>query len=121
MDVTDNFGIVTGQEDIPMVWSVPVNAYDNIFQSMLSFFELSTMEQWSIPLFAAIDAVGYDKIPIKNNNPSMCLLYVIYIFVVAFFILNLFVSIIIDKFNEETKKKQGSDKFSPQQIEWVKL
>ena len=31
VDVTDNFGIVTGQEDIPMVWSVPVNAYDNIF------------------------------------------------------------------------------------------
>ena len=44
MDVLDNFGLVTGQEEITMEWSVPVNAYDNIFQSMLSFFELSTME-----------------------------------------------------------------------------
>ena len=40
----DNFGNPNGTLEIPMVWKVPANAYDNIFQSMLSFFELATTE-----------------------------------------------------------------------------
>ena len=49
------------------------------------------------------------------------LLYVLYIFVTTFFIMNLFISVIVDKFNEQIKKRQGSDNFSHDQKEWVKI
>ena len=97
-----------------MIWTVPANAYDNIFQSMLSFFELATTEQWVIPLFASIDAVGYDQVPVLDYTPAMCCLFVIFIFLLAFLIINLFVSSIIDEFNQQIKIRQGSDKFTDQ-------
>lgn len=35
--------------------------------------------------------------------------------------MNLFVSVIVDKFNDEIKKRQGSHEFTKEQKEWVKL
>ena len=35
--------------------------------------------------------------------------------------MNLFISVIVDKFNEEIKKKEGSHRFSEEQKEWVKM
>jgi hypothetical protein len=93
-------------------WFQPFNRYDNIFISMCTFFEISTLEMWPDMMFAAIDAVGYDLSPREKNSPMVSLLYVIYIFVTTFFIMNLFISVIVDKFNEQIKKRQGSDNFS---------
>lgn len=102
-------------------WSQPFNRYDNIFISMCTFFEISTLEMWPDMMFAAIDAVGYDLSPREKNAPMVSLLYVVYIFVTTFFIMNLFISVIVDKFNEQIKKRQGSDNFSNEQKEWVKI
>lgn len=100
---------------------MPFNRYDNIFISMATFFEISTLEMWPDMMFAAIDSVGYDMSPREKNSPMVSLLYVIYIFVTTFFIMNLFISVIVDKFNEQIKKRQGSDNFSSEQKEWVKI
>ena len=51
----------------------------------------------------------------------MAFLFVAYIFVTTFFIMNLFISVIIDKFNEEIRKREGSHSFSEEQKEWVKM
>jgi hypothetical protein len=67
---------------------------------MMTFFEISTLEMWPDMMFSAIDAVGYDRSPREKNTPSASLLYVVYIFVTTFFIMNLFISVIVDKFNE---------------------
>lgn len=42
-------------------WEQPFNRYDHIFLSMMTFFEISTLEMWPDMMFAAIDAAGYDK------------------------------------------------------------
>lgn len=79
---------------------------------MLTFFEISTLEMWPDMMFAAIDARGYDMTPKTKNSPFVSLLYVVYIFVTTFFIMNLFISVIVERFNNEIKKRQGSDNFS---------
>jgi len=91
---------------------VPVNNFDNIFRSMMSFFELATLENWPELLFRTIDSVGVDEGPIFDNRPYVSLLLIAFIFVTTFFIMNLFISVIVDKFNEEIKKKEGSHNFS---------
>lgn len=88
---------------------------------MLTFFEISTLEMWPDMMFAAIDARGYDMTPKEKNNKFVSLLYVVYIFVTTFFIMNLFISVIVERFNNEIKKRQGSDNFSQEQKEWVKI
>ena len=35
--------------------------------------------------------------------------------------MNLFISVIVDKFNEEIEKREGSNKFTQEQKEWVKI
>ena len=56
-----------------------------------------------------------------NNRPVAALLFISFIFISTFFEMNLFVSVIVDKFNEEIKRRQGSDNFSDEQKEWVKM
>ena len=56
-------------------------------------------------MFMAMDVVGEDKVMVTNYDPVMCLIYIIFIFVTSFFVLNLFISVIVNKFNEEIKKR----------------
>lgn len=102
-------------------WVIPINNYDNIFYSMMTFFEISTLEMWPGMMYAAIDSVGIDQVPIVDNSQWVSILFIVFIFFTTFFIMNLFISVIVDKFNEEIKKRQGSDNFTDEQKEWVKI
>lgn len=119
--VTNRELVATKTETLDREWTVPINNYDNIFSSMLTFFEISTLEMWPDMMFNAQDSVGYDQVGIYQHRPPIALLYVIYIFFTTFFIMNLFISVIVDKFNDEIKKRQGSDNFTDEQKEWVKI
>jgi hypothetical protein len=88
---------------------------------MMTFFEISTLEMWPGMMYEAIDSVDLDKTPKLNNNVMISGVFILYIFVTTFFIMNLFISVIVDKFNEEIKKRQGADNFSNEQKEWVKI
>jgi len=88
---------------------------------MMTFFEISTLEMWPGIMYNAIDSVGLDQVAKRDNNQFISLLFIIFIFFTTFFIMNLFISVIVDKFNEEIKKRQGSDNFTDEQKEWVKI
>jgi voltage-dependent calcium channel L type alpha-1D len=117
----DKWGDPDGTLDIARVWSIPTTNYDNVFNSMLSFFEICSLEMWPSIMHRAIDAQGEDMVPSRNHNPAISLLFIIYIFLTTFFIMNLFISVIVDKFNEEIKKRQGAHNFTDEQKEWVKI
>jgi hypothetical protein len=102
-------------------WETPFNNYDNVIRSMITFFEISTLEMWPDMMFRAIDSRGVDLTPKKNYNIGFSLIFIVFIFVTSFFIMNLFISVIVDKFNEEIEKREGSDNFSQEQKEWVKI
>lgn len=88
-------------------WEVPFNNYDNIFYSMITFFEVSTLEMWPDFMYAAVDSVGPGKGSKKNNRPEVSLVFIVFIFITTFFVMNLFISVIVDKFNEEIRKREG--------------
>jgi hypothetical protein len=75
---------------------------------MVTFFEISSLENWPEILFRTIDSVDADYGPIPDNRPWVAILFVIFIFITTFFVMNLFISVIVDKFNEEIRKKEGS-------------
>ena len=57
-----------------------------------------------------------DMVPIKENSPAVALIYGIFIFLTTFFIMNLFISVIVDKFNEE---RQWAQNFIEEQKEFL--
>ena len=79
---------------------------------MITFFIVSTKEDWGSKMFAAMDTVGLDKVMVTNNSSLMCIIYIIFIFITSLFVVNLFISVIVNKFNQEIKKRQGSDNFT---------
>jgi hypothetical protein len=79
---------------------------------MITFFEVSNLENWPDVLFRTIDSVDIDYGPVYGNRPYIAILWVVFIFITTFFIMNLFISVIVDKFNEEIRKKEGSHQFS---------
>lgn len=117
----DEYGKAIGTKSVATEWEVPFNNYDNIFVSMMTFFEISTLEMWPGMMYNAIDSTSLDLVPVKENKPFISMVYIIYIFFTTFFIMNLFISVIVDKFNEEIKKRQGADNFTDEQKEWVKI
>ena len=68
---------------------------------MTTFFEVSTLETWPDIMFAAIDSQDeQDLAPMKNSSKAIALLFIIFIFVTTFFVMNLFVSVIVGQFND---------------------
>jgi len=117
----ENGVVVNPDEQIERVWETPFNNYNNILYSMMTFFEIATLEMWPDMMYAAIDSTTIDHVPKLDNNKFISLIFIIYIFFTTFFIMNLFISVIVDKFNEEIKKRQGADNFTDEQKEWVKI
>ena len=86
-------------------WMPYDNNYNNIFNSTATFFEVSTLEMWPDIMFRANDYYAEDHTPVRGSSPEYALIFVIYIFLTTFFIMNLFISVIVDKFTIEIKKR----------------
>jgi preprotein translocase subunit SecG len=77
---------------------------------------------WPDMMFDAIDSgTEVNDGPVFNNKPAMALLYIMFIFITCFFVMNLFISVIVSKFNEEKAKSEGTAGLSEEQKEWVKI
>jgi len=104
-DKYNKFGGVTGWKRTNRVWYTPINNYNDILHSMMTFFEISTLEMWPGMMYDAIDSVQLDHVPVREYNGAIAIIFIFFIFFTTFFIMNLFISVIVDKFNEEIKKR----------------
>lgn len=102
-------------------WITPFNNYDNVLNSMVTFFEVATLEGWPDILFAAIDSQGENLGPIVDNRKYMALIFIVFIFITTFFIMNLFISVVVDKFNDEIKKNDLTQGFTNEEKDWLRV
>ncbi|KAK3250718.1 Caveolin-2 [Cymbomonas tetramitiformis] len=110
-------------QTIHTTWQNPEDYnFDNIGSAILALFEMATLEGWLPPMYSGIDAAGDEKQPVRDHNPPMALVFVLFIVVGSFFVLNLFVGVTIDKFNEMKEKQEGKSVFlTPEQEQWVNI
>jgi voltage-dependent calcium channel len=88
----------------------------------LTFFEVSTLEGWVETMYIAVDSADkVDQARKFGNRPFMQLIYIVFIFISTFFVMNLFISVIVNKFQEEKEKTEGTAGLSDDQKEWVKI
>ncbi|KAF1660148.1 Sodium channel protein type 5 subunit alpha, partial [Aptenodytes patagonicus] len=85
--------------------------FDNVGSGYLALLQVATFKGWTDIMYAAVDSREKNEQPQMEHNIFMYLYFVIFIIFGSFFILNLFVGVIIDNFNQQKKKISGEDIF----------
>ncbi|KAM6897420.1 voltage-dependent T-type calcium channel subunit alpha-1G isoform 7-T7 [Xenentodon cancila] len=88
--------------------------FDNLGQALMSLFVLASKDGWVDIMYDGLDAVGVDQQPVMNYNPWMLLYFISFLLIVAFFVLNMFVGVVVENFHkcrrhqeaEEAKRKE---------------
>nr|XP_024215784.1 muscle calcium channel subunit alpha-1 isoform X2 [Halyomorpha halys] len=79
--------------------------FDNVAEAMLTLFTVSTFEGWPGLLYVSIDSNAEDRGPIHNFRPIVAAYYIIYIIIIAFFMVNIFVGFVIVTFQNEGEQE----------------
>ncbi|RWS32009.1 muscle calcium channel subunit alpha-1-like protein [Leptotrombidium deliense] len=87
------------------VWKKYDFNFDDVFSAMLTLFTVATFEGWPKLLTVSIDSVGEDVGPKINNRPVVSIFYIVYIIVIAFFMVNIFVGFVIVTFQNEGEQE----------------
>uniref|UniRef100_A0A8C2T0I0 Voltage-dependent L-type calcium channel subunit alpha n=1 Tax=Coturnix japonica TaxID=93934 RepID=A0A8C2T0I0_COTJA len=83
------------------VWFHNAFHFNNVFSAMMSLFTVSTFEGWPELLYRAIDTNDENKGPIYNYRVEISIFFIIYIIIIAFFMMNIFVGFVIVTFQEQ--------------------
>lgn len=81
--------------------------FDNFGNSLLGLFEIMTTEGWLQVMHDGVDARGIDLQPKRGENTWLVLFFIVYILMGNVFILNLFVGVIVDRFNQINEEMSG--------------
>ncbi|XP_049844102.1 muscle calcium channel subunit alpha-1-like isoform X6 [Schistocerca gregaria] len=79
--------------------------FDDVAKAMLTLFTVSTFEGWPGLLYVSIDSNKEDHGPIYNFRPIVAAYYIIYIIIIAFFMVNIFVGFVIVTFQNEGEQE----------------
>ncbi|XP_043493155.1 muscle calcium channel subunit alpha-1 isoform X4 [Polistes fuscatus] len=79
--------------------------FDDVAKAMLTLFTVSTFEGWPGLLNWSIDSNKEDHGPIHNFRPIVAAYYIIYIIIIAFFMVNIFVGFVIVTFQNEGEQE----------------
>ena len=88
------------QSEYDGVWHTYDVNFDNIYQSLVSLFILSTLEGWPDYIYYLIDGAPEDTGPIFENQAWVRVLFILFILIGSIFCVNLFVAIISMKFDQ---------------------
>jgi len=95
--------------------------FDHVGSSMLAFFEISSTEGWVDVMYFAQDSRGIGMQPARDANKYISLFFVIFMLIGGLLVMNLFVGVIIDHFNEMRKEAEGDLTYlTEEQQAWVK-
>lgn len=78
--------------------------FDQVSDAYVSLIQIATFKGWLTIMQAAVDATEVDQQPKFESNFSAYIFFVVFILFGAFFTLNLFISVVIDNFNEQKRK-----------------
>jgi len=122
-DMPDSVTSLCAPGALSTIWTNPRDYnFDNIGNSVLALFEMATLEMWLGIMYHGVDMTEIDLQPIRDNNQYYCIFFVLFIIVGSFFVMNLFVGVTIDKFNEMKDKQEGKSVFlTPEQRNWVAI
>uniref|UniRef100_A0A8C2UD64 Voltage-dependent L-type calcium channel subunit alpha n=1 Tax=Coturnix japonica TaxID=93934 RepID=A0A8C2UD64_COTJA len=106
----------------PRSWENSKFDFDNVLTAMMALFTVSTFEGWPELLYRSIDSHMEDVGPIYNHRVEISIFFIIYIIIIAFFMMNIFVGFVIVTFQEQGESEYKNcelDKNQRQCVEYA--
>jgi len=85
-------------------WTKYARNFDNIFNAMLTMFEMMSSEDWLSTMYKGLDITGIETQPKENHSQIMLLYFIPYMIVGHIFIWRIFGGVIIENFNRARDK-----------------
>uniref|UniRef100_A0A6Q2WTG0 Voltage-dependent L-type calcium channel subunit alpha n=1 Tax=Esox lucius TaxID=8010 RepID=A0A6Q2WTG0_ESOLU len=104
------------------IWHNSDFNFDNVLMGMMALFTVSTFEGWPALLYKAIDANGEHHGPVYNYRVEISIFFIVYIIIIAFFMMNIFVGFVIITFREQGESEYKNcelDKNQRQCVEYA--
>ncbi|XP_073404027.1 voltage-dependent L-type calcium channel subunit alpha-1S [Dendrobates tinctorius] len=101
------------------IWMHSDFHFDNVLSGMMSLFTISTFEGWPQLLYRAIDSHKEDMGPIYNYRIEIAVYFIIYIILIAFFMMNIFVGFVIVTFQEQGEQEYKNCELNKNQRQCV--
>ncbi|XP_059361336.1 voltage-dependent L-type calcium channel subunit alpha-1C-like isoform X3 [Carassius carassius] len=115
-------GNVGKPEKAHRLWENSEFNFDDVLQGMMALFAVSTFEGWPGLLYRGIDSHTEDVGPIYNYRVIISIFFIIYIIIIAFFMMNIFVGFVIVTFQEQGEQEYKNcelDKNQRQCVEYA--
>jgi hypothetical protein len=88
-------------------WENTNYGFDNIGLSVMTLFEVSTLEMWLDIMYSGIDSTKTGLQPVYNKGPFMPAFFLIFIVFGSFFLLQLFAGAIVNQYNTLNEQAGG--------------
>ncbi|XP_077545779.1 muscle calcium channel subunit alpha-1-like isoform X3 [Haemaphysalis longicornis] len=98
-------GDITKPSEDSREWEQNDFHFDDVLKAMLTQFTVSTFEGWPDLLYVAIDSNTEDHGPLYNYRPLVAVFFIVYIIIIAFFMVNIFVGFVIVTFQNEGEQE----------------
>lgn len=99
--------------------SIILQSFDNVVCGYQTLFQMTTGQGWVDIMLAGVDATEVDMQPVSNHREGWTLFFILFMLVGTFFIMQLFVGVVIDNFNQMKEKLDGTYLLSSTQREWL--
>ena len=83
---------------------------ESVLKALMSLFVLSSKDGWVNIMYTGLDAVGVDQQPIENFNEWRLLYFISFLLLVAFFVLNMFVGVVVENFHRCREEQEKEEK-----------
>eukprot|EP00658_Telonema_sp_P-2_P062537 TRINITY_DN5120_c0_g3_i1.p1 TRINITY_DN5120_c0_g3~~TRINITY_DN5120_c0_g3_i1.p1 ORF type:complete len:1220 (+),score=321.03 TRINITY_DN5120_c0_g3_i1:127-3786(+) len=101
------FGVSVSDIPEPRAWTTWWRNFDNIAETYLTLFEVAALDTWGEVMYACMDVTSVDQQPIRNYTPESAVFFVVFMVFGAFFILQLFVTVVVDSYARMQSTEQG--------------
>lgn len=100
-------------------WQLNYPNFDNIQSALFLLFQIITTEGWVDLMYISMDKTGNGMVPKLNSSKLSSLYFVSFMIIGKMFIMNLFVGIVIEKYNRVKDNMKGYSMMSKEQREWM--
>ena len=103
------------------LWQNPPDHFDDMLSSFGNLMVFMTNEGWVTVMINAVDSRGPDLQPKVDSNKQYYLYFILYMTVSHVFILNLFVGVIIERFNNMHERLLGYTHKTVKARKWISI
>ena len=112
-------GSYTRTEYITRRWASTGSTFDSFPEAMLTLFETTSGEGWTVTMWHSIDAVSEHHSPVRDKTPIAGWYFIVFIILSNFFLLNMCIGTVIDTFLKISTSSMTRTIMSESQSKWV--